>query len=435
MEIARQLALTMSLVLCGAAGGAYGQEGPAWPPDDAPVAMPQGQPAAAAPASLIEAGRLLTGRGQELQETRILVKNGKIAAIGPDLTAPGAVVYDLRSATVMPGLIDVHEHLAGHFGPNGKTPDPGETPTQFTLGVVSNLWVTLMAGFTTVQSVGEPQDAVFRAYVREGIIPGPRILTSYHDIFGSPRVGDDDVLRAKIDMLKYEHADLVKIFASSSVRSGLHDTLTLHQLQVLCGEANRIGIRTLVHAYGGAVHNTIVAGCTEVEHGIYGTQADLALMASRGTYFDPQVGLVLQNYMRFYDRTFGDGDRKAADIAQMTALLKSNEHLFQEALRTRGLKIVVGTDAVAGAFGHQADEIIARIGLGQPAMDAIDDATSVNAESLRLGRRIGSIASGYDADIIAVQGDPLADAASLRQVSFVMKGGIVYKDTVAALGH
>jgi len=286
-----------------------------------------------------------------------------------------------------------------------------------------------------VQSVGEPQDEVFRQYVQEGIIAGPRILTSYHDIYGSPRVGNDGVLRAKIDMLKYEHADMVKIFASSSVRSGLHDTLTLHQLQVLCGEANRIGMRTLVHAYRGAIRNAVMAGCTEVEHGIYGTQADLALMAGRGTYFDPQVGLVLQNYMRFYDRSFGGGDRKAADIAQMTALLKSNERLFREALHTRGLKIVMGTDAVAGAFGHQADEVIARIRLGQPAMEAIDDATSVNAESLRLGSRIGSIAAGYDADIIAVAGNPLADAASLRQVSFVMKGGTVYKDVVSAPRH
>jgi imidazolonepropionase-like amidohydrolase len=425
----------MLLALSTAALVAHAQEGPAWPPDDAPVAMPQGQPAAAARESLIEAGTLLTGRGQELHDTRILVKDGKIAAIGPSLTVPGAVIYDLSHETVMPGLIDVHEHLTSHFGPNGKPVDPGETPTQVALGVTSNLWVTLMAGFTTVQSVGEPLDEVFRQYVEEGIVAGPRILTSYHDIYGSPRVGDDDVLRAKIDMLKYEHADLVKIFASSSVRSGLHDTLTLHQLQVLCGEANRIGIRTLVHAYAGAIHNTVMAGCTEVEHGIYGTQADLDLMARRGTYFDPQVGLVLQNYMRFYDRSFGKSDRKAADIAQMTALLKSNQRLFREALHTRGLKMVVGTDAVAGAFGHQADEIIARVGLGQSAMEAIDDATSVNADSLRLGDRIGSIAAGHDADIIAVVGNPLADAASLREVSFVMKGGAVYKDVVSAPEH
>lgn len=435
MLLARRSAWVMLLLLGAAAPAAFAQEGPAWPPDDAPVAMPQGQPAAVAPETLIEAGTLLTGRGQALHDTRLLVKDGRIAAIGPDLTAPGAVIYDLRDATVMPGLIDVHEHLVRHFGPNGKTVDPDETSTQVTLGVVNNLWVTLMAGFTTVQSVGEPEDEVYSKYVQEGIVPGPRILTSYHDIFGSQRVGNDDVLRAKVDMLKYEHADLVKIFASSSVRGGLHDTLTLHQLQVLCGEANRIGIRTLVHAYAGAIHNAIVAGCTEIEHGIYGTQADLDLMASRGTYFDPQVGLVLQNYMRFYDRYFAGGASKAADMTQMTGLLESNERLFQKAIRTRGLKMVVGTDAVAGAFGHQADEIIARIRLGQPAMDAIDDATSVGAESLRLGSRLGSIAPGYDADIIAVHGNPLADATTLRHVSFVMKAGTVYKDTVSARGH
>ena len=431
MSVRRELALALLLLLSGATLTAFGQEeGPL-----EPVAMPQGQPAAAPPDALIEAGKVLTGRGQELRDTRILVKDGKIVAIGRNLTAPDAVIYDLRNATVMPGLIDVHEHLTGHFGPNGKTSDPRETPAQSALGVVNNLWVTLMAGFTTVQSVGEPEDEVYREYVDEGIIPGPRILTSYHDIYGSPEVGDDDVLRAKIDMLKHDQADLVKIFASSSVRSGLHDTLTLHQLQVLCGEANRIGIRTLVHAYAGAIHNTIVAGCTEVEHGIYGTQADLDLMASRGTYFDPQVGVVLQNYMRFYDTMFGRGGDKAAAMKQLTDLLKSNELLFQKAIHTRGLKILVGTDAVAGAFGHQADELIARIELGQPAMDAIDDATSLNAESLRLGSRIGSIAAGYDADIIAVPGDPLTDAASLRQVSFVMRGGTVYKDTVRSQSH
>jgi imidazolonepropionase-like amidohydrolase len=433
MPTARKLGLT--LLLLGAIGGsALGQEGPAWPPKDAPVAMPQGQPAAAPRESIIEAGELLTGRGQVLHDTRILVKDGKIVALGPHLTAPGAVIYDLRKATVMPGLIDVHVHLLRHFGPNGKADDPRETQTQFALGVVNNLWVTLMAGFTTVQSVGDPQDEVFRQYVEQGIVPGPRILTSYHDIYGNPRVGDDDVLRAKVDLLKYEHADLVKIFASDSIRDGGRPILTLHQLQVLCGEANRIGLRTLVHAYNGSVHNAIAAGCTEVEHGTGGTQADIDLMARKGTYFDPQMGLVVQNYMRFKQQFTGSGDYNPAGFTRMEAQPAINGRLFNEA-RKAGVKLVMGTDAVAGAFGHQADEIIARVKLGQPVMDAIDDATSVNAESLRLGKEIGSIAAGYDADIIAVDGDPLADATRLRRVSFVMKGGTVYKDTVSAGGR
>ncbi|HEX5461085.1 MAG TPA: amidohydrolase family protein [Steroidobacteraceae bacterium] len=430
----RKLGLALLLLLTGVGGPASAQEGPAWPPHDAPVAMPQGQPAAAPPESLIEAGELLTGRGQELHNTRILVKDGKIVAVGPNLTAPGAVVYDLHNATVMPGLIDVHVHLLRHFGPNGKAQDGRETQTQFALGVVNNLWVTLMAGFTTVQSVGDPQDEVFREYVKEGIVPGPRILTSYHDIYGSPRVGDDDVLRSKVDLLKYEHADLVKIFASDSIRDGGRPILTLHQLQVLCGEANRVGLRTLVHAYNGSVHNAIVAGCTEVEHGTGGTQADMELMAKKGTYYDPQMGLVVQNYVRFKQQFSGNGDYNAAGFTRMEAQPAINGRLFNEARRA-GVKVVMGTDAVAGAFGHQADEIIARVKLGQPVMDAIDDATSVNAESLRLGKEIGSVASGYDADIIAVDGDPLSDATRLRQVSFVMKAGTVYKNTVSAAGR
>ena len=433
MAIVRRFALLILLMSAGAAP-ALAQEGPAWPPQVAPVAMPQGQPAAAPPGSLIEAGRLLTGRGRELDNTRILVKDGKIAAVGPNLTAPGAVIYDLRNATVMPGLIDVHEHLVRHFGPDGKPDDPRETPAQFTLGVVNNLRVTLLAGFTTVQSVGEPEDAMFRAYVQQGIIPGPRILTSYQDIFGSPRVGDDDVLRAKVDILKYEHADLVKIFASSSVRGGLHETLTLHQLQVLCGEANRIGMRTLVHAYNGSVHNAIVAGCTEVEHGTGASEADIELMAKKGTYFDPQMGLVVQNYMRFRERFSGSGDYDPAGFARMQAAIKTEGILFNEARRA-GVKVLNGTDAVAGAFGHQADEIVARVKLGQSVMDAIDGATSLNAESLRLGKQIGSVAPGYDADIIAVDGNPLTDVERMHQVSFVMKGGTVYKNTVSAAGR
>jgi len=433
-QIGRKLGLALLLLLTGVGGPAFAQEGPAWPPHDAPVAMPQGQAAAAPPESLIEAGELLTGRGQELRNTRILVKDGKIAAVGPNLTAPGAVIYDLRNATVMPGLIDVHVHLLRHFGPNGKAEDGRETQTQFALGVVNNLWVTLMAGFTTVQSVGDPQDEVFREYVKEGIIPGPRVLTSYHDIYGSPRVGDDDVLRAKVDLLKYEHADLVKIFASDSIRDGGRPILTLHQLQVLCGEANRVGLRTLVHAYNGSVHNAIVAGCTEVEHGTGGTQADVDLMAKKGTYYDPQMGLVVQNYVRFKQQFSGNGDYNAAGFTRMEAQPAINGRLFNEARRA-GVKLVMGTDAVAGAFGHQADEIIARVKLGQSVMDAIDDATAVNAESLRLGKEIGSVAAGYDADIIAVDGDPLTDATRLRQVSFVMKAGTVYKNTVSAAGR
>lgn len=393
------------------------------------VAMPQGQPAAP-PTAILEVGTAITGKGQELHNTRILIEGGKIAAIDPNASAPGAVIYDLRGVTVLPGLIDAHVHLTRHFGPNGQADDPRETPVQATLGAANNLWVTLQAGFTTVQSVGEPEDVTLAQYVAKGITPGPRILTSINDIYGSPNIGDDTVLRARVTMLHYQHADLVKIFASDSIRDGAHPILTLDQLQALCGQANQLGIRTLVHAYRESVHNATVAGCTEIEHGTYATQDDLNLMAEKGTYFDPQVGVVIQNYIAHQKQFFGSGDYNAAGFAFMRAAMAINDRIFQEAIATPHLKVVMGTDAVAGAFGQNADEIIARIKLGQPAMDALTAATSLNAESMRLQDVTGSLTPGLQADIIAVQGDPLQDAEALHRVAFVMKGGTVYKDTV-----
>ncbi|MGH9415707.1 MAG: amidohydrolase family protein [Terriglobales bacterium] len=417
--------LAIVIVVLAVAAGASAQLRPQF-------FMPQGQPAAAPPTALIEAGTVLDGHGHALHDTRILVRDGKIAAIGPDLSAPGAVVYDLRDATVMPGLIDVHVHLTRHFGPNGKASDPRESPVQNALGVANNLWVELRSGVTTVQSVGEQEDVVLKQYVQNGVIPGPRVITSIQDIYGSPDMGGDDVLLGRVAILHLEHAGLVKIFASDSIRDGAHPILTLHQLQVLCGEANKLGMRTLVHAYRVSVHNATVAGCTEVEHGTFGTQADLDLMAKNGTYFDPQVGVVIQNYVAHQKQFMGEGDYDPAGFQRMQQAVDLNNRLFQEAIHTPGLKVVMGTDSVAGAFGHAADELLARIRDGQSAMDAIDGATALNAESLRMGSEIGSIQRGLQADIIAVSGDPLTDPSLLQHVSFVMKGGTVYKDYVSA---
>lgn len=417
----------MKIYFCLLVLAAAGVLASAQAPGPRPVAMPQGQPAPAPPTAILEAGAVITGAGDVLHNTRILVQNGTISAIDPNLSVPGALVYDLRGATVMPGLIDVHEHLTRHFGPNGNASDPRETPLQSALGAVNNLWVTLQAGFTTVQSVGEPEDQMLAQYVREGITPGPRILTSYQDIYGSPAIGDADVLRARVIMLNYEKADLVKIFASDSIRDGANPILTLDQLQTLCGEARQLGLRTLVHAYRGSVRNATLAGCTEIEHGDYAGQADLDLMAQKGTYFDPQVGLVIQNYIAHQKQFFGNGDYDQAGFERMRQAIAINNKLFQDAIHTPRLKVVMGTDAVAGAFGHQADEIIARIKLGQSALEAIDAATSLNAESLNMGKQIGTLAPGYAADIIAVDGDPLTDPSALAQVNFVMKAGTVYK--------
>lgn len=382
---------------------------------------------------VIEAGTVIDGKGNILRNTRIVVDKGKIVAVGADASVPeGAVIYDLRKETVLPGLIDVHVHITQNFGTNGKSYDPREDPEARDLLYERSLWEMLMGGFTTVQSVGAPPDVTLREFVKRNWIPGPRILTAIQPIVGSPTIGSLDVIKARVVMLQYDKADLVKIFASKSIRDGGVPTMSLEQLQAACGEANKLGMRTLVHAYRESVRNATLAGCYEIEHGTFATDDDLKLMAAKGTYFDPQVGLVVQNYLSHAEAFLGNGNMNEIGFNYMRQQLTINRKLFIEAIHTPGLKVVMGTDAVAGGHGRNAEEIIARIKLGQPAMDALTAATSLNAESLRLGDKIGSIAPGLQADIIAVNGDPLTDPTTLRTVAFVMKGGVVYKDLVSA---
>jgi len=380
---------------------------------------------------VIAAGTILDGTGKILHNTRIVVENGKIARVDPKASP---VTYDLRNMTVLPGWIDVHVHLTYHFGPTGKYGDRNETPQQAELAIASNAFETLMGGFTTVQSVGAAGDVPVRDAIARGIIPGPRVLTAVRPLNGrGPQTGTPDEIRKYIRDVKARGADLIKIFASASIRDGGTPTLSQEQLDAACGEAKALGLRSLVHAYRDSVRMATLAGCTEVEHGTFATPADLKLMADRGTYFDPQAGLVIENYLLFKQNFLGVGNYTEEGFKQMQEALPLNHQLFHEAIATKGLKIVFGTDAVAGADGRNAEELIDRVrDGGQRPMDAMVSANSLAAESLGLEKEIGSIAPGMDADIIALAGNPLDDITSVRRVVFVMKGGTVYKNVAAS---
>jgi imidazolonepropionase-like amidohydrolase len=375
---------------------------------------------------VIRAGTLLDGRGHAAHNIQIVVQGGKILRLGANETAPGALIYDLSHATVMPGWIDLHDHLVWHFGPNGRFEDKSETPAQGTLAGAANAYATLMAGFTTIQSVGSPEDKDLRAAIAGGSLPGPRCITSLEPI-ADARLTPEQI-REIVRKRKGEGADLIKIFASKSIREGGGRTLSDEQLQAACGEASTQGLRTLVHAYGPAVGAAARAGCTEVEHGTFATQQDLDAMAAQGTYFDPQVGLVIHNYLDNKARFLGVGNYTEEGFAKMQEVLPLIADMFKHALATKNLKIVFGTDAVAGAHGRNAEEFIYRLQGGQDAMDALVAAQSRAAESLRLENEIGSIAPGMQADIIALDGDPLKDITAVRRVMFVMKGGKVYRN-------
>jgi imidazolonepropionase-like amidohydrolase len=379
------------------------------------------------PDVVIKAGRLVDGKGGDVRNTTISVAGGKIVGVG---SRKGAATYDLSRYTVLPGLIDVHDHLGWHFNKDDRfhTATDGETPADEALAAAGNAYITLLAGWTTIASPGSNADAGIRDAIARGVIPGPRLLTSL-DPLSNDRLSPDSI-RALIRRRKAAGADFIKIFASASIRDGGKQTWSDEQLAAGCGEAKSLGLHSMVHAHSAeAMRAATLAGCSQIEHGVFATQEVLDLMAQRGTWFDPQCGLVFHNYLDNRAKYDGIGNYNAVGFASMEKALPIAANVVRMASRTKGLKLAFGTDAVAGAHGHNADDLTCRVREGgQDPMSVIRSATSLNAESLGLGNAIGTIAPGFEADIIAVDGDPTKDITSLSRVVFVMKGGRVYKN-------
>jgi imidazolonepropionase-like amidohydrolase len=385
--------------------------------------------AAAGQPLTIRAGTLIDGRGGVQRNAVITVDGTKIAKLGD--SSSEAATYDLSRLTLLPGLIDTHVHLVSHFGKDGRAATPGETPAEQALYDAEVANTVLMAGFTTVQSVGSPRDVPLRAAIERGL-PGPRLLTSVSQLIDTSLTADQ--IRQFVRKAVADGADVIKIFATKSIREGGGQTLSDEQINAACGEAKTLGKRIWVHAHAAsAVRAATLAGCTTVSHGFQITDAEASLMAMHGTYFEPQTGLLLQNYLENKPRYFGIGNYNEAGFKFMEQAIPLSLAMFKMAIRHKDLKIVMGTDANAGAHGQNAREIVYRVQTGgQPAMDAIIGATSLNAEALGLKDRVGSLAPGMEADLIAIDGDPLTDITALQRVVFVMKGGKIYKNVASS---
>ncbi len=377
------------------------------------------------PSIRIHADTVLDGTGKTLRNATIVVQGSKITSI--ETGGAAGATYNLGQLTVIPGMIDVHTHVGWHFDTAGRYANRPGTPAQEILYSAENAYITLLAGFTTIQSPGQANDVELREAIARGVLPGPRLLTSIRQI--NERSGTADEIRQKVRQLKTDGADVVKIFASASIRDGGKQTMTDEQLQAVCGEAKAQQMRTMVHAHSPeSIKASVNAGCDQIEHGVFATDEVLTLMAAKGVYFDPNVGVVLQNYLKNRDKFNGIGNYNDEGFAYMEKGLGLNVTMIKKAVATPNLKLVLGTDAVAGAHGHNADEIVERVRQGnQKPMDAIISATSMAAKSLHLDKTIGTLAAGYDADIVGLDGNPLTDITAVTRVAFVMRGGKVYK--------
>jgi imidazolonepropionase-like amidohydrolase len=375
------------------------------------------------PRVVIQTSTLLDGKGGVLKNQQIVIEGAVIKIVAPGTLKPD---YDLRGFTVMPGWIDTHIHLNWHLDANNKSVSNGGKPEDMALATVADAWITLRGGFTTVQSVGAAIDGPVRDIVNRGLVPGPRILTSLRQIQGAGqdkvRIGPE-VLRELVRRTKQDGADVIKLFATTGLGAGGDQSMTDEQIQAVCSEAKAQGLRSVVHAIGDAgARAAVLAGCTSIEHGTFIKNETLDLMAQRGTYFDPNL-LVLHNYL----------DNRAAYTFPQASLdtiekgIAPTEDVLRRA-RAHHVKIVFGTDAVAGSHGRNAEEFVYRVrDAHDKPMDEIISATSMSAESLGLGTEVGTVAPGFQADLVAVEGDPLTDISAVRRVVFVMRAGRMYR--------
>jgi imidazolonepropionase-like amidohydrolase len=378
----------------------------------------------------ITAAHVFDGAGRWLPNATVVVEGSRIRSVGPLPAGFRGARVNLGNATLMPGLMDTHSHLAWYFNKQDRLHqnNDGDTPTESMLAIAGNAWTTLHAGVTTIQSPGSSEDKELRDAINRGWTPGPRVLTSLGSL--SETAGTPDQIRQRVRTFKERGADLIKVFASKSIRDGGAVTMTLEQVQAACDEAHRLGLRALVHAHSAEAMNVVSrAKCDQIEHGMLSDQASLDLAAANGVYLDPQCSLVIDNYLQNRKKFEGIGNYNEEGFAAMRNSETARIATIRNAVRTKGLKMVFGTDAVAGAHGRNAEELLCRVQRGgQSVTDALISAQSLAAESMKLADSLGTVKAGMLADLIAVPGDVRQDVTALMRVRFVMKNGVIYRN-------
>ena len=393
----------------------------------APVQRADRQP----PPSLIglRAARLLDVRsGRLINHAVVLVEGERIKAVGENLALPpGAQVIDLGDATLLPGLIDAHTHITYHFNAAGRFPPEGEGDAEATMKYAADsARRTLESGFTTIRNLGDGLgvDLRLRDAIKRGEAVGPRMLVSgepltpsdfYREGDGAARLGH---MRGLVRQRVSEGADVIKIFEGVDGRGV--PLISREEVAAAVEEAARAGLKVAVHAHeAAAVKAAVEGGCASIEHGSFLDDEAIALLVKRHTALVPT--LYLPTHYLEHKGQFAFGESTWAFFEKLRG--RNLENLKRA--KRAGVWVVAGSDAVAGLHGHNAREIIWLVKAGLSPAEAIRAATLDAARLLGVDDQTGEIAQGKLADIVAVAGDPLRDAASLEQMAFVMKAGRV----------
>lgn len=413
-------------------------------------------PSIATAATLIHAGTVITAENDKiLTQQTLVVEADKIVAIEAGFRAPAAgdQVIDLRQHTVLPGLMDMHTHFSFQSSPNSYNEGFSMNEADVALRGATFAEKTLMAGFTTVRELGDTHlvSVALRKAISAGYVKGPRIFAAGKSIattgghadptngIAFQRMGDpgaaegvingvEDARKAVRQRYK-EGADVIKITATGGVlsvaKSGLNPQFKQDELDAVVETAKDYGFTVAVHAHGKeGMERAIKAGATSIEHGTFMDDKTMALMKKHGTYFVPTISAG-----RFVaEKAKIPGYFPEMVRVKAEAIGPLIQQTFSRAYKA-GVKIAFGTDAGVGMHGDNWKEFVYMTEAGMPALEALHSATIEGARLLGVADSLGSIKVGKIADIIAVPGNPLQDITVMGKVNFVMKAGVIYKQS------